>query len=139
MAKIENIKVGNTTYQILGGGNISYSTTEQDTGMTWIDGKKIYQKTLSFTMPTTSADATETTVYIDMGVQVAEYILIRGTYTNDNGQHVFPSIYSRGGYVRIFGYINSSSTAYKNKVAVINAWTSANGKSGYVTVQYTKV
>lgn len=26
-------------------GGVSYSTTEQDTGLTWIDGKKIYQKT----------------------------------------------------------------------------------------------
>lgn len=28
-----------------GGGGISYSTEEQDTGLTWIDGKKIYQLT----------------------------------------------------------------------------------------------
>lgn len=35
-----------------GGGGISYSTTEQDTGLTWIDGSKIYQKTIDFgTMP----------------------------------------------------------------------------------------
>ena len=28
-------------------GLSSYSTTEQDTGVTWVDGKKIYKKTLS--------------------------------------------------------------------------------------------
>lgn len=32
-----------------GGGGISYSTTEQDTGLTWVDGKPIYQKTYHFT------------------------------------------------------------------------------------------
>ncbi|MBO4863858.1 MAG: phage tail protein [Eubacterium sp.] len=28
-----------------GGGGINYSTTEQDTGLTWIDGRPVYQKT----------------------------------------------------------------------------------------------
>ena len=28
-----------------GGGGINYSTTEQDTGLTWVDGRPIYQKT----------------------------------------------------------------------------------------------
>ena len=28
-----------------GGGGIDYSTSEQDTGLKWIDGRKIYQKT----------------------------------------------------------------------------------------------
>jgi hypothetical protein len=31
-----------------GGGGVSYSTNEQDTGLTWIDGKVIYQKTIDF-------------------------------------------------------------------------------------------
>ena len=32
-----------------GGGGIDYSTTEQDTGIDWIDGRSIYQKTYSLT------------------------------------------------------------------------------------------
>lgn len=31
-----------------GGGVVDYSTTEQDTGVKWIDGKNIYQKTIEF-------------------------------------------------------------------------------------------
>lgn len=31
---------------VSGGGGIDYSTTEQWTGLRWIDGKKIYQKTV---------------------------------------------------------------------------------------------
>ena len=30
-------------------GGINYSTTEQDTGLKWIDGKPIYQKTIVYT------------------------------------------------------------------------------------------
>ena len=37
---------------ISSGGGIDYSTTEQDTGLFWIDGKKIYQKTVTVTVPT---------------------------------------------------------------------------------------
>lgn len=32
-------------------GNIDYSTTEQDTGLKWIDESEIYQKTFTFTSP----------------------------------------------------------------------------------------
>ena len=32
-----------------GGGGIDYSTTEQDTGLTWIDGRTLYQKTYTLT------------------------------------------------------------------------------------------
>ena len=32
-----------------GGSNINYSTTEQDTGLKWIDGKTIYQRTFTLT------------------------------------------------------------------------------------------
>lgn len=43
---------GAGTWISAGGGGISYSLTEQDTGLKWIDGSKIYQKTIDFgTMP----------------------------------------------------------------------------------------
>lgn len=38
-SKIEQLISG------IGGGGIDYSTTEQDTGLKWIDGKTIYQRT----------------------------------------------------------------------------------------------
>lgn len=31
-----------------GGGGVDYSTDEQDTGLKWIDGKNIYQKTIVY-------------------------------------------------------------------------------------------
>lgn len=33
-----------------GGGGIDYSTTEQDTGLKWIDGRTVYQKTIVATI-----------------------------------------------------------------------------------------
>ena len=35
-----------------GGSSIDYSTTEQDTGIKWVDGKSVYQKTYVFDPPT---------------------------------------------------------------------------------------
>lgn len=40
-SKIEQLISG------IGGGGVDYSTTEQDTGLKWIDGKPIYQKTIT--------------------------------------------------------------------------------------------
>lgn len=37
----------------VGGGGVDYSTTEQDTGLKWIDGKPIYQKTYSEVLTST--------------------------------------------------------------------------------------
>jgi hypothetical protein len=45
-----------------GGSSIDYSTTEQDTGIKWVDGKPIFQKTYVFDPP---AGGSQTT-YIDL-------------------------------------------------------------------------
>lgn len=41
-SKIEQLISG------VGGGGVNYSTTEQDTGLKWIDGKPIYQRTFEY-------------------------------------------------------------------------------------------
>ena len=51
MASINKIKVGGTTYDIAG---CKYSTNEQLVGE-WIDGSKIYQKTISMTTPSSTS------------------------------------------------------------------------------------
>lgn len=44
--RLTKLRVNNTIYSIPSGGSgIDYSTLEQDTGMKWVDGKEIYQKT----------------------------------------------------------------------------------------------
>ena len=44
-ADLTKLKVGNTIYGVEGGGGIDYSTTEQNTGLKWIDGSTIYERT----------------------------------------------------------------------------------------------
>lgn len=45
--KIGSLTIGDTSYNIYQkpNTNINYSTTEQNTGLKWVDGKPIYQKT----------------------------------------------------------------------------------------------
>lgn len=50
---LEKIQIGSIIYDVAGssggGGGIDYSITEQDTGIKWIDGRSIYQKTYHLT------------------------------------------------------------------------------------------
>lgn len=53
--------------------NTIYTTAEQDTGMTWIDGKKIYRKSCSFTGLTTPANTR--TSFSLISVSDVEYMI----------------------------------------------------------------
>lgn len=48
-----------------GGSAINYSTSEVNTGVKWIDGKYIYQKTIQGTIP---ADTSSTTILTDASI-----------------------------------------------------------------------
>ena len=80
---------------------IDYSTTEQDTGIKWVDGKSVYQKTYVFDPPVTGSN-----VYIDLvdvsGLNIDTLIYMSGierdvTYNNiatiethtSNNEHLF--------------------------------------------------
>ena len=66
-------------------GSTRYSTTEQDTGNTWIDGKKIYRR--SYSGPFTSVDTSNTNRLIANYVMTgtnAETIVNAGGYYNRN-------------------------------------------------------
>lgn len=45
---LRRLQIGNKIYSVGGssGGGVNYSTSEQNTGLTWIDGRTIYQKTV---------------------------------------------------------------------------------------------
>ena len=107
------------------GGGIDYSETEQDTGLKWIDGKTIYQKTIN-----------------------------TGALTNNTDKHVDHNITGAGTIVKVEGVaIASGSTlsfpicegsSYcqpKVQSTYINLVTSGNYTGftdSYVTVYYTK-
>lgn len=63
------------------GSGIDYSTTEQDTGLKWIDGKPIYQKT--FVISDNN--------YVDIsGLNIDTFVVITGLCSVDNGDAIIP-------------------------------------------------
>lgn len=78
--EIGSIKVNNNTTTLYapagggGGGGIDYSTTEQDTGLKWIDGKSIYQRTYDFGQNINISNSTPGSFSLD-GIATFERII----------------------------------------------------------------
>ena len=111
---------------------IDYSTEEQWTGKRWIDGKKIYQKTIVYSnpLPSTVAQVDIPHTIQSMGVMVD----IAGTSTNDNtGAQISINGGTYSAQVRCYTVITSS-------VPSIRLWVSSNLSEytmTYITLQYT--
>lgn len=108
---------------------ISYSTTEQDTGLKWIDGKHIYQKTLQFV-------ANDTLVNIaDLNIDnVVDY---KGLWrSSSNALYPLDTLALWTGQTSdsYFSRLVFSDDISGVKVTV-NGWTFA---SGFITLYYTK-
>lgn len=73
-----------------GGGSslIDYSTTEQNTGRKWIDGKPIYQKTFVPTAPDTSWEGTSNTIDVP-GLKIDNLINTEAQAQNTNNNNNF--------------------------------------------------
>lgn len=124
MANIETITVGEDTYNILAMPQVSYSTTEQNTGITWIDGKSLYQKTVKVT-PTAT------------GVEIA-----RNVDTFVNAPQII-RLYASGNIAIVTdcGTNNNNFICFKktNNVLFASAVASAyNAGEATITIQYTK-
>ena len=108
------------------GGGISYSTEEQDTGLKWVDGKKIYQ--ITFT-GTTSATGDNTIIGNAAGIDT---VLTMTGYIKGTGRI-------------LTGFVNNTNYAgfyYSTESANISVWfpdsSIFHGKETAVTIQYTK-
>ena len=107
----------------------SYSTTEQATPFTWIDGSTIYKKTFA-----TGALPNNSTLDIPHGISNLDVVVkIDGTIKATWGtQYQLPTVY------------DSEGTSYNTYVGVgatnITIGTKGNNtsKSGYITIWYTK-
>lgn len=109
----------------------NYSTTEKDTGFTWIDGSHIYKKTINF-----GALPNNTTKDVAHGISnLAEVIRIEGTVRqngNDWNYKPIPLMYP------------NADASYNTECAVNGSNVSmrcSNNRSGcsaYVTIYYTK-
>lgn len=101
-----------------GGGSIDYSTTEQDTGQKWIDGKTIYQRTYSFE-------------------SVIRMVAGQWTSVNEIDTSTMSTIISCDG-------IGEDGTYWQTlSVRIVNGGGIFNSRSGdvyikYVTLRYTK-
>ena len=113
-------------------GSVDYSTSEQDTGLKWIDGSPVYQKSYEITLPATY-DTTNSFI-IDNDVSYIDAII---GYEG--------SCKSTSGYIASSGMPDTTGWCFalhrnpSNQLVLYgNMATLYNGKA-YVTVKYTKV
>lgn len=105
----------------IGGGGIDYSTSEQDTGVKWIDGKPIYQKTYTNIITSISL----TSLNIDMIV----------------GYHgMWKSVYGPQRNLDFYGSSTEYSrmtfdSSYSSMQLNVTGWSIS---SGFITIFYTK-
>lgn len=108
-------------------GISSYSTSEVDTGFTWIDGKHIYKKTINFgTLPN------NTTKNVAHGItNIGNVIKIEGwTYASSQGWFPLPFA-STGSYP-----IEVKATA--TNVVIVTTIDRSSIGTCYITLYYTK-
>lgn len=114
------------TIQAVGG--VDYSTSEQDTGLKWIDGKSIYQKTFSFTGIRNPSDWTyiDTISNMDTPIKAECLIDFYSTAVND--------------MVDTFGYDYVKCMVYPTTGAVYYYANQLGGGTAniVITVWYTK-
>lgn len=121
-----------------GGGGISYSTEEQDTGLKWLDDKSIYQKTFTYEG---DIGTTTTTIYTDSDKIVdtlVDMMVVIDAKTFKNVTTVSSA----------FGNFRYGTTQYQNyfwyEFGTINnyiksyAGSPMTGIKAYVTIKYTK-
>lgn len=115
--------------------NYQYSTTERDTGNKWTNGKEIYEKVLSFNMPST----VNTQQYAPIGATVGTVISISGYVTI--GGNYYPVNSPFGSTDLTFNsaipYSNASSSN-KNTIKYYTTDSSMIGRPCTVILQYTK-
>ena len=108
--------------------DMDYSTSEQDTGCKWIDGKKIYKKTFSFTL----ANAEATTV--NHGISnFGLLIKFEGAVVQSNTKNVpIPRTLANLNYQ--IGLEGVTTTSFEIDVGT----SGPRGKQAYMTLWYTK-
>lgn len=123
-----------------GGGGINYSLNEQDTGLKWIDGRTIYQKTLYFRNPVSGDAAIE----VPLGISGSDmdYVISResiaerwqgDTFYDYSVDDASPVNQWAGGSFMIFGFMKMNgewNARLSNGYFII--------KNLYLTIRYVK-
>ena len=105
-------------------GGVPYSTEEQDTGLTWIDGSPIYQKTFSSEFVTVTGTGWETTDIDLTGLAVKD--IIAAEAMRDVG--------TRNAAFSIFQYAITND----NKLQIALNSNAVGIHISYITIRYTK-
>ena len=135
--KIADYTIGNSSgslYAPESSGGIDYSLTEQDTGLKWIDGKTIYQKTYYQATPAFAQQINKLNVGSDNYETVID---IEGTVTCTGSNYVRQVNIQKSSIATndcIGCYYNQGTTE------LWTVWGSAVGTASnmYITVRYTK-
>jgi hypothetical protein len=107
---------------------IDYSTTEQDTGIKWVDGKSIYQKTYVFDPPVAGGGANYVSVADVSGLSIDTLISISGVQHDQGGNYIMSlEAYSNVGDNM---YLRADKSAVEWKGYYLLDW---------MTIKYTKV
>lgn len=88
-------------------GGISYSTEEQDTGLTWIDGKKIYQRVYELGSTTVSQSTWVNTAIESAGI--GQIVEAWGIYSSSGGMFLI-NANKAATYIQIIAGRASAST-----------------------------
>ena len=124
--KLEEIATALENMPTPTGGGIDYSMTEQDTGLKWVDGKNIYQKTIYVTTAGGVSNINHDIVDIDKCISITGTCLYQGTT-----QLILPYVSISSDYNICLG--NVTSTTF-----MIQTGGSISVTDIYVTIQYTK-
>lgn len=129
LADGSNLSDGVIQARKLASGIGNYSTTEKDTGFTWIDGKHIYKKTISFgTLPNTSSKYVNINAEINFCVKIETIVYDNTSAHNTNGAYGAAG----GGIIE-----NALLTTNKTQLAITTD-RDRSSLSAYITIYYTK-
>ena len=127
-AKLEEITTAIQNMPAPTGGDVDYSTEEQDTGVKWIDGKTIYQKTIY--VPSV-ATGTASNIQHDID-NIETCVSITGTCIFQSTTRLpLPYISTSINYNICLGNVTHSNF-------MIQTGTSITISDAYVTIRYTK-
>lgn len=126
---VSTLNVNNLNFAGLNFGN--YSTSEVNTGFTWVDGKYIYKKSIYVSgLPNTAGS-----IQIAHGISNLDKVInIEGCYTDNNGYYAFPAnspISSSNADTYIRTNINGNDIQ-------ISVGMDRSSLVGYATLYYTK-
>ena len=111
----------------------SYSTAEQDTGKTWIDGKPIYRKTILTTAPTSAVGSG----YASVGAPIDNCVGCFGFLKTSVGINVPVGLTIGNSGLNVYIYTHTTGTN-ADTIRLMNSNSSWDNNPTYITVEYTK-